>query len=108
MYPRPSNPYKDGDVLTSRPIRELEIEISPEYAETCTAWLKTQNCSMECVKKGFYLIGFPEGTREEARAGRSGHYTQVTYIVFLSGVAMPKYVYLPINETQRTRVTMGF
>jgi hypothetical protein len=97
-----------GDVLRSRAIQEIEIEIGPEYERVCCAWLERQGCRVSRVRPGWYAITFPVGTREETRLGQSGLYTRRSYIVLPSHREMPLYVASPINPGQRTRVTLGF
>lgn len=104
----PRVPLQPGDVLQSKTIQDIEIEISPEYEEVCRGWLIKQQCTLERVRAGWYRVGFPGGTLQEERFGTSGLYTRRSYIVLQSGVEMSLYVASPINATQRTRVTMGF
>jgi len=97
-----------GEVLTRKPIQTVEIEISPEYEEACRGWLIEQRCTLERVREGWYRVGFPGGTQQEERLGASGLYTRRYYIILPSRIELPVYIASPINETQRTRITMGF
>lgn len=38
------------EILQRKPIRELEIEVSPEYAPLCICWLQSQGGGMEPVE----------------------------------------------------------
>ena len=97
-----------GDVLTRKPIEELIIEISPEYVEICRGWLEKQGCILECVREIWYRVVFPAETLQEERFGASGHYTRRYYVVLPSKVEMPVYIASPVNNTQKTRISMGF
>src|SRR5579859_7942658 len=95
-----------GDILSSKPLNELEIEISPEHAHECQTWLQTQGCHITHIQGECYRICFPEGVREEIRFGTSGAYTRRTSVVFPSGSVLPKYVAYPINKKQQGRRVM--
>jgi hypothetical protein len=97
-----------GDVLTSKPVQEVVIEISPEYETICRKWLEQHGCRLEQVREGWYCVFFPGGTQQEERLGTSGLYTRRYYVVLPSKIEMPVYIASPINETQRVRITMGF
>src|SRR5579859_1216364 len=51
-----------GDILSSKPLNELEIEISPEHAHECQTWLQTQGCHITHIQGECYRICFPRGT----------------------------------------------
>jgi hypothetical protein len=100
---------QQGEVLRSEPVSIVEIEISSEYVQQCEAWLQTQGCRMVYTQGSHYRIHLPEGTREETRAGISTLYVRRTYLVFPSGVVLPKYILYPIHRGQPDeRVTLGF
>ena len=99
-----------GDVVATKPISSVEIEIAPEYVSVCRTWLVEHNCAIsETDRKGWYLVGFPEGTVVQDRLGLSGHYSRKQYIVLpQESVEMTLLIASPVNSEQKEHVSISF
>jgi hypothetical protein len=96
------------NILYTRPIREVEVEIGSQYIARCRSWLEQQNCTISGgTSINLYKVTFPQGTIEQARAGQSGVYTQQTFIILPSGEELTLYIASPLNEEQHIRKTLG-
>lgn len=79
------------EVIYSAPITEIEIEISPWYADVCRTWLEQQGCQVTPMTEWRYLVSFPEGTREETRVNHTAYRRRQTYVILPSRREMPLY-----------------
>lgn len=97
-------------LLYAAPIREIITDmIDPCYVETVRRYLEHDlGCEFTSMGNGCYLIRFPEGTMEEVHRGRSTQWTRETTLCFHNGTTLTKYVFSPLNESQRERIGLAF
>ncbi len=99
-----------GTLLSSKPIRELEVNaLDTCYVDCVRFYLEHElGASLTYIQNGWYLVKFPEGSREETYAGHSTSYTSETTIRLPSGETLKKLILYPLNEQQRKLTGLAF